>query len=163
MKMFFSVAANEGFNLRSIDIRAAFLQAKALDREVYLELPKDIKKEGKIWRLKKPLYGLNNASRRFWLRIKKVFTDTGLESLDSDEAFYFKHDKSGKLIGMISSHVDDFNLAGTDEFIKDVTKEIEAALNVSKVEDNNFQFTGIDVKKTNNGVEISMEDYAMSL
>ena len=28
MKMFFSVAANEDFELRKIDVRAAFLQAK---------------------------------------------------------------------------------------------------------------------------------------
>ena len=66
MKMFFSVAVNEGFSLRSIDIRAEFLQAKALDREVYLEPPKDIKNEGKIWRLKKPVYGLIDAFRQFW-------------------------------------------------------------------------------------------------
>ena len=55
MKLFFAVAANEGFKLRSIDIRAAFLQARELDRDVYLLPPKDIRKEGYIWRLKKPL------------------------------------------------------------------------------------------------------------
>ena len=32
MKLFFSVAANEQFELRSVDIRAAFLQAIDLDR-----------------------------------------------------------------------------------------------------------------------------------
>ena len=37
MKMFFAMAANEGFKLRSVDIRAAFLQAKCLDRKVNLE------------------------------------------------------------------------------------------------------------------------------
>ena len=35
IKMFFSVAANEDFELRKIDIRAAFLQAKQLKREVF--------------------------------------------------------------------------------------------------------------------------------
>ena len=35
MKMFFAVAANEGFELRKIDIRVAFLQAKKLDRDVF--------------------------------------------------------------------------------------------------------------------------------
>ena len=44
LKLFFSVAANEGFSLRSIDIRAAFLQAKDLEREIYLLPPKDVKK-----------------------------------------------------------------------------------------------------------------------
>ena len=66
--MYFAFAANEGFRLRSIDIRVAFLQAKGLDREVYMEPPKDVKKEGKIWKLKKPLYRLNDASCKFWLK-----------------------------------------------------------------------------------------------
>ena len=35
MKMFFSVAANEDFELRKIYIRAAFLQAKQFHREVF--------------------------------------------------------------------------------------------------------------------------------
>ena len=69
MKLFFSVAANENFNLRSIDIRAAFLQAKDLEREIFLLPPKDVKKEGLIWKLKNPLYGLNDASMKFWLRV----------------------------------------------------------------------------------------------
>ena len=48
--MYFAVAANEGFKLMSVDIRAAFLQAKCLDREVYMKSPKDVKKEGKMER-----------------------------------------------------------------------------------------------------------------
>ena len=64
--------------------------------------------------------------------------------------FYFKLNKSGKLIGMIFSHVDDFNLVGTDNLIKDITKKTETALNVSKVEDINFWFTRIGIKKINN-------------
>ena len=48
LKMYFAIAANEGFKIRSVDIKAAFLQAKGLEREVYMEPPRDIKKEGKI-------------------------------------------------------------------------------------------------------------------
>ena len=79
MKMFFSVAANEDFELRKIDIRAAFLQAKQLDREVFLQPPKDIKREGYVWKFKKPLYGLNDALWKFWLRVKKIFNEIGLK------------------------------------------------------------------------------------
>ena len=64
--MFFTVAANEGFELRRIDIRTAFLQAKQLDRDIFLKPPKDIKKEKIIWKLKKPLNGLNESSRKFF-------------------------------------------------------------------------------------------------
>ena len=61
MKMFFIVAENEDFMLRKIYIRAAFLQAKQPDIEVFMHPPKDIKREFYIWKLKKPLYGLNYA------------------------------------------------------------------------------------------------------
>ena len=43
------MAANENFELKKIDISAAFLQAKQLDREVFLQPPKDIKRDGYIW------------------------------------------------------------------------------------------------------------------
>ena len=48
MKLFFLVAENIGFKLRSTYVRALFLQARELDRDVYLLPPKDIRKEGYI-------------------------------------------------------------------------------------------------------------------
>ena len=44
-----------------------------------------------------------------------------------------------------------------------VTEKMSEALDVSQVEDNHFRFTGIDVKKIEDGIEISMEDYARFL
>ena len=163
LKLFFALAANQDFNLRSIDIRAAFLQAKNLEREIFLLPPKDVQKEGIIWRLKKPLYGLNDASRKFWLKVKEVFKNFGLKKLVGDEALYYKHNKNGDLIGLLSTHVDDFSLAGTEEFLDIVTEEIKKALDVSKVEDGRFRFTGIDVEQFDDRIEISMDDYAASL
>ena len=65
VKPFLALAANQGFELEAVDIRAAFLQSKELDRDVFVEPPKDLKKENKIWRLKKPLYELDDVSRKF--------------------------------------------------------------------------------------------------
>ena len=52
--------------------------------------PKDVQKEGMLWKLKKPLYGLNDASRKFWLKVKEVFGKFGLIKLIGDEALYYK-------------------------------------------------------------------------
>ena len=68
-----------------------------------MEQPKDIKKKGKIWKLKKPLYGLNDASRKFRLKVREVSNDIGLKILKGDEAFYHRHDVEGNLDGMVSS------------------------------------------------------------
>ena len=49
-KLFTAVAANEGFEIE-------------LNRDVFVVPPKDIAEVGILWKLKKPLYGLNDASR----------------------------------------------------------------------------------------------------
>ena len=48
-KLLMAVAANNGFKLASLDIRAAFLKSKTLDRDVFIKPPGDIKKPGVIW------------------------------------------------------------------------------------------------------------------
>ena len=64
---------------------------------------------------------------------------------------------------MVSTCVDDFDLAGTKSFLDMVTKRVSTVLDVSKVEDDKFRYTGIDIKKVENGIEISMDEYAESM
>ena len=121
-----AVAANNGFKLASVDIRAAFLQSKTLNRDVFIKPPADIMKPGVIWKLLKPTYRLDDASQKFWLRVKEILLTMGLKVMDGDEAFFYLH-KDGQLQGAVLTHVDDFNLAGTDEFIASHRKRGEAA------------------------------------
>ena len=116
LKMFLSVTAMNDFKLRALDIRAAFLQAEPLKREIFIQPPKDVANDGKIWRLLKPIYGLDEANRRFWLTVKKILKEEDMAPLTGDEAFYFKRNENG-LIGCLLTHVDDFLIAGTDDFV----------------------------------------------
>ena len=43
-KMLMAIAANEQFKVVSMDIRAVFLQANKLDREIFMRPPEDIRK-----------------------------------------------------------------------------------------------------------------------
>ena len=72
-KLLMALSANFHFKLASVDIRAAFLQSKVLDRDVFVEPSSDMKKQRIIWKLKKPLYGLDDASSKFGLRVRQVF------------------------------------------------------------------------------------------
>ena len=104
--------------------------------------PKDVKKEGYILKLKKTLYRLNDASRKFLLKVKNTFTDIGLGRLKGDEAVYYMLNEKGNLDGMVSMHVEDFDLAGNTHFVEMVTEKVGVALDMSQVEDNHFMFTG---------------------
>ena len=83
--------------------------------------------------------------------------------MKGDEAVYYKKDEFGKLEGMISTCVDDFDIAGEQSFVDMVTKKVNEVLDVSKMEDDKFRYTGIDIKKVEDGIEISMDEYAESL
>ena len=161
-KLLLALSANFGFKIVSMDIRAAFLQAKTLEREVFVRPPRDIEKPGIIWKLLKPLYGLDDASRKFYFKVKETLKAMGLKTLPGDEAVYYEH-KDGKLVGLILSHVDDFTIAGSPEFVKRIVVGIKEKFTVSKVDENNFRFTGLDVKTNNGKIEVSMEDYADSI
>ena len=140
-KLLMSLSANFNFKIVSIDIRAAFLQAKTLYREVFVGPPKDIEKEGVIWKLLKPLCGLNDTSRKFYLKVKETLQKLGLKTLSGGDAVYYEHN-NGKLMGLILSHVDDFTIAGTQEFLQRIVAGIEERFTVLKVEEDNFRFTG---------------------
>merc|ERR1712082_587648 len=62
-----------------------------------------------------------------------------------------------------SGNVDDFIMAGTKEFLEEITEKIAKKLEISKLEDNEFRFTGMDVKKDGDVIVVSMEEYAKSL
>ena len=100
---------------------------------------------------------------KFWLKVREVFEETGMKRLPGDEAFYYRHDDKGALEGMILSHVDDFILAEKDEFIEEIMEKVRKKLDISKREDGEFCFTGIDVQKVGDKIEVSMNDYANSL
>ena len=94
--------------------------------------------------------------------MKEVLAETGMLRLKGDEAYYHCHNKDGVLEGMISSHVDDFILAGNEEFLEEITNKIRKKLDISKLEDKDFRFTGIDVNKVGDSLEFSMDEYAKS-
>ena len=64
---------------------------------------------------------------------------------------------------MVVTHVDDFTLAGTEAFVNEVIETVSRELTVSKIERDNFRYTGIDVKTVDDGIEIEMKDYVDSL
>jgi hypothetical protein len=80
-----------------------------------------------VWKLRKPLYGLDDASRKFWSRVKEIFGKERLTNVNGDETFYFCYEKED-LKGMVLTHVDDFNIARTKEFIERIVKVLKKEL-----------------------------------
>ena len=58
--------------------------------------------------------------------------------MKGDEAFYYIHEND-KLIGAVITHVDDFTLAETDEFVTKFLEIVGKELIISKIEKDKFR------------------------
>ena len=161
--LFYAIAANEGWNVESIDVTSAFLQGEPLDRDIFVVPPKEANIPGMLWHMKKAAYGLSDASRRWWIKVIEFLIKLGGRTLVGDECMiYFHHE--GKLAGLICLHVDDFKGAGKDWFKTNIMDAIEKNFKISKRETEEFKYTGIDVARKEDGsIEIDQEMYKKSL
>jgi hypothetical protein len=67
LRFFNSIVSSKGWKLMTTDIKSAFLQGEKLEREVYIMPPNEARvPPGKVWKLKRCLYGLNDAARQFY-------------------------------------------------------------------------------------------------
>ena len=161
-KMLYALAGNEGWNLEAIDVTSAFLQGADLDREVYVRPPKEVKLEGFLWKMKKAAYGLYDASRRWWIQVMEIMMELGGKTLIGDESLIYFH-RNGKLMGLISIHVDDFQATGSEIFFKEVMDVLAEKFKISKREKSEFRFTGVDVKSIEGNITIDQEQYKSSI
>lgn len=161
------IAANEGFAIRAIDFSSAFLQGLKPERKILVEPPLEVKnhlEHDEVWQLEKPAYGLPEASRRWWLALRKQLRNLGAKNVQEDEALMFVHDDKGNLNGVIILHVDDAFLAGTETFHLNVTDHLKEAFTVSKEQRTEFVFTGIHVVQHKDmSIEIDQDDFVKNI
>ena len=163
IRILLTIAAVNQWQVKSTDIRSAFLQGQQLDREVYIKPPKEAKvQKGKVWRLKKCLYGLNDASRKFYLSIKEVLVLNGCKQSAGDTAFfYFKENE--KLAGVIISHIDDFLHAGNENFGEKVVKPLTKKFSAGREEEKEFSYVGLQISQGKMGIKLDQNQYIASI
>ena len=67
------------------------------------------------------------------------------------------------LQGCVLTRIDNFTIAGKKEFIDRVLNLVEVELTVSKIEKDNFHYTGLDISTVKDGIKIKVKDYAERL
>ena len=162
LRLVFVTAALMCWKLESIDVTAAFLQGGSLKREVLLKPPPDVCSPNMVWRLRRCIYGLNDAPRYWYKRVREVLMNLGAVLSAYDNALYlwFENDK---LIGMLVSHVDDFAFCGNQNFHNTVIKELKSTFKISAHEAGTFKYLGLSVEQSSNGVVVNQENYISSI
>ena len=159
LRLVFIVGSIMCWEIQSIDISAAFLQGRKLEREVYLRPPSDICPRTEVWRLKRCIYGLNDAPRYWYERVKEVLIQLGGSISAYDSALFLWFDSDGTISGILVSHVDDFAFCGNQQFHKEVIGGLKEIFKVGTHEYGSFKYVGLEVCQGSEGIQVSQDAY----
>ena len=149
-KAVLAIAASKKWTCNSIDIKTAFLQGANIERNVYLRPPREADSKGHLWHLQKCVYGLNDASRYWYMRVRQELFKLNMSPSKYDKAiFYWFH--QGELAGVITAHVDDFFWCGTKHFKSCVIDELRNIFLFGEEHSEIFRYVGINVQQQENG------------
>jgi len=150
VKMMIDIAANQEWQLRTIDIPAAFLQGREIDRTIYVLPPPEVAKAGIIWKLKKGWYGLKEAARLWFDELTMELIRQGGKPMTGDPACFLFH-KNDVLVGFAVIHVDDIIVSSTQELVDRVVGGIKRRFKVSKDQIETFIYTGMAIRSNKHG------------
>ena len=125
-----------------MDVNSAFLQEFPIERVVHV-IPPPEANTSNLWELRKTVYGLNDASRSWYLKAWDEIKKKGAVKSTFDNALFFWHPRK-KLEGLICFHVDDFFFAGSQQFHNTVIDHLRTQFQLSKESLNQMLYTGIE-------------------
>ena len=163
VRVFLALSASKHWTNKTTDIKSAFLQGNPIDRDVFITPPKEADvSEGHVWKLKRCLYGLNDAARKFYDSVVMELKQLGCVQSKCDPAlFYYK--KNSQLCGLLVSHIDDFLHAGNGIFDSEIMDKLRNRFVAGKLVDSDFSYVGFRIIQDSQGITLDQSDYVNKL
>ena len=114
------VISSNKWLLNSLDVKTAFLQGKLMERTVYVRPPKEAQTD-KVWKLRKCIYGLSDATRYWYLKLREELIKLGATPIQLDQGIFIWH-KNNIPIGIMACFVDDVLWGGNTKFENTIKK-----------------------------------------
>ena len=129
------------------DVTAAFLHAElGEDEKVYVEMPLGFRKQGKVLKLNKTLYGLRQSPRMFWKYLTKAMEACGMRVSDFDPCMFI-----GERVIAVA-FVDDILFWSTDDkYIRALGLLLREQGLLLEEEDDAAGFLGVTMHKNQDG------------
>jgi hypothetical protein len=159
LRFILSFSSANNFIADNMDVKTAFLYGD-LDEEVYMEIPEgyDIDRKKKVFKLKKSIYGLKQASRiwneKFTEEVKKL----GYQQSQADPCLFYRMEKD-KIVGLIGIVVDDVTLAIKNQREMERVKLLLSEKFEMKDMGSLTHIIGIKIEQSIDGISLSQEKY----
>ena len=115
VRILLTLAAQEGWQVDHMDVKSTFLNGD-LKEEVYLRQPPGYAiagEERKVYRLRKPLYGLRQAPRVWNVKLDATLKKIGFKQSSHEAAVYRRG--NGRNVLLVSVYIDDLIITGAEE------------------------------------------------
>jgi transposase InsO family protein len=143
---------NDCYDIRSIDIKSAFLNAE-ITRDVYLTPPTGTRlRNGKnCWKLRKALYGLADAPKRWFETFTSCLSEIGLSKLSSEQCMMKMNHT------LLFFYVDDLLLCGPENEVQEIILKLSTKF---RLHDIGFpeSILGMKLIKEEKGISIGMTE-----
>lgn len=133
-----------------------------MERTVYLKPPKEANTD-KTWLLHKCVYGLSDASRFWYLRIRDEILKLNGEISPLDQGLFLFF-REGKLCGIISCFVDDMTYGGDNIFEQNVIQSLRNTFTISSENCQVFDYVGISIQQNpDKSIAVNQNSYIQSI
>ena len=167
-----AVGADLAWTLLSADIKSAFMKGDAYmdgTRELFMENIRGALDEPRLpfpglARIRKGVFGLSDAPRRWYLRLNKSLIQQGWQRTTLDYACWVLWSPCGtRLDGVLISHVDDLLLGGNRRAVAKL-QELGRELGFGSTSEKDITYCGKRIRQWDDGhITITMEEYHSNL
>ena len=163
IRIILTLAVNNDWMLRQVDINNAFLNGE-LTETVYMPQPEgfeDKRKPNHICKLKKSLYGLRQAPRAWFDKLKSALYSWGFNNSKCDTSLFFRRNNAEMVIILV--YVDGIIVTGSDsKGIEGVIRKLSEAFALKDLGNLSY-FLGIQVIRNQNSILLSQAKYVQDL
>ena len=132
-----------------------------MNRNIFIKPPEEANSDH-LWKMIKCPYGLADAGRLWYLRLKSELLKTGMTMCKYDHAL-FTFIINDQFCGVLACHVDDIVFGGRREFHDLVINKLRAVFSIGVEENTNLKYLGLLISQDTHGINVSTDDYGRSL
>lgn len=164
IRMIVSEAAQPGWHMYGADVKGAYLNAE-MDRDLYLRIPESndevlekARRDGKVWKAIKALYGLVQSGRLWYEHLRSILRSLEYQQSKLDRGIFYI--REGDSILYLPIYVDDLLAATNSENLwNQLVRSLEKVVVLSKAGPLDYHLGALLEKTKSGAIIISQSAY----
>ncbi|KAL2324867.1 hypothetical protein Fmac_023925 [Flemingia macrophylla] len=162
IRVILALASTNKWQLQQLDVSNAFLYGD-LSEKVYMTIPQGLRGHGssQVCKLKKSLYGLKQASRKWYEKLSDLLISCGYKQSHADHSLFIKH--NGDEFTALLIYVDDIVLTGNSAAeMAQIKYVLHSNFRVKGLGALKY-FLGLEINHSVDGIYVSQRKYCLEL